>query len=275
MNDIGAPPELAWLPVDKLSVDPSYQRTLETRRSQALIEKIAANFRWVAFQAVLTVKTADGWTVIDGQHRVEAAKRCGVERVPAVVVVARSVAEQAAAFVQANLDRVTVTPYALHHARLAAGDPAAQAIDRCCRASGLSIPRYPLAVDNMKPGQTMALGSIGRAVKQLGEEDATIVFKSITAALGQQAGSIRAPLVLALTQLWALAPPDTRAVLFARVTRWLKGQTPEAMYANAVQRKHRHGGTESSQLLELVRRGAGGMHVAPPVRTMAAARAAL
>jgi hypothetical protein len=100
MSDPGAKPDLYWLPVDKLDVDPAYQRTLDTKASQKLIQKIADGFRWISFQAILAtpVGKADGkrWLIIDGQHRVAAARQCGIAHVPAVVVAEASQQEQAA-----------------------------------------------------------------------------------------------------------------------------------------------------------------------------------
>ena len=93
-HDPGPLPELAWLSVAKCSVDASYQRTFESRTSQALVSRIAENFRWSAFQAVLAAKRGAGWVIIDGQHRVEAARRAGIEHVPAVIVRAGSIAEE-------------------------------------------------------------------------------------------------------------------------------------------------------------------------------------
>ena len=87
-SDIGTPPELAWLPVDKLDVDPAYQRTLDTKASQKLITKIAENFRWISFQAILATPQGEGddrrWLIIDGQHRAAAAKQRGIPHIPAI-----------------------------------------------------------------------------------------------------------------------------------------------------------------------------------------------
>lgn len=74
--DPGPRPELTWLPVGRLDIDPAYQRAIDTRRSQRLIGKIAANFRWAAFQAILAGPSGpERWLIIDGQHRVAAAAR--------------------------------------------------------------------------------------------------------------------------------------------------------------------------------------------------------
>ena len=62
----GARPELKFLKTAELAVDRAYQRTIDSRRSQALIARIAAGFRWSAFQAILaTAKTGGGYLVLD------------------------------------------------------------------------------------------------------------------------------------------------------------------------------------------------------------------
>jgi hypothetical protein len=106
MSDPGPKPDLYWLPIDKLDVDPAYQRTLDTKASQKLIQKIADGFRWISFQAILATPVGQGdnkrWLIIDGQHRVAAARLRTIENVPAIVVAEASQSEQAAAFVGAN-----------------------------------------------------------------------------------------------------------------------------------------------------------------------------
>jgi hypothetical protein len=190
--DPGPLPELAWLPVGKLSVDPTYQRSLESERSKALIARIAKRFRWSAFQAILAVKHGNGWRIIDGQHRVAAARYVGIGHVPAVVVVAASIAEQAQAFVQANSDRVAINPYALHHARIAAGDEAALEIADLCKHVGVVIPHYPIAGDNIKAGESMALGTIYGLVRKFGRPVALRALKAVSGSYRNEPGALRA-----------------------------------------------------------------------------------
>lgn len=161
-NSPGDLPELAWLPVAKLRVDARYQRSLAARRSQRLIAELTNNFRWVAFQAILAVPDGDGWLLIDGQHRVEAARRRGIEHVPAVVVSASSLEDQAEAFVRANTARVALTAVALFHARLAAREGRALAAAALLKEVGLEVPRTQLPVPRLKPWQTVAISSIER-----------------------------------------------------------------------------------------------------------------
>jgi hypothetical protein len=164
--DPGPRPELAWLPVAMLSVDPAYQRTIEGRVSQAAIGRIVAEFRWSCFGVVMVAAVdggGDGWVIIDGQHRVEAARRCKLSTVPCIIVPASTRDEQAKIFLATNRLRVTVNAYAMHHAQLAAGEQIALDTQALADSAGISIPRYPIPRDRLTPGQTLALAMIKSA----------------------------------------------------------------------------------------------------------------
>lgn len=165
-HDPGPKPEMAWLPVASLSVDRRYQRSLETLRSRALIRRIAEHFHWSAFQAIVATPTKGGWLVIDGQHRVEGARGAGILEVPAVVIPAASMAEQARIFVQANSQRVAISPFTLYHARLAADEPSAVRTQAFCVKHGVTIPRYPIPLRALKPGQTLSVAAIERIANE-------------------------------------------------------------------------------------------------------------
>lgn len=193
MPDLGHPPDLVWLPVDRLSVDPRYQRDTKSRRSQVVIEKIAADFRWSRFGVIMAVKGADGWLVVDGQHRVEAARRrSDVPRVPALVLRETSLADVAADFVAVNQTRVIVTPLHLHHAQLAAGDPETLKVADICKRAGIRICRWPTPANKMKPGETLAVGLIISVVR-LGEDAALKILTRARKAspVGVSARAIR------------------------------------------------------------------------------------
>jgi len=164
-RDYGHRPELGWLPVGLLSVDETYQRKIDSRRSQVAIEQIVQHFKWSCFGTALVTQKDDGWLIIDGQHRVEAARRLGIKTVPCIVVHQATVAEQAQIFVSTNQVRVQVNPYTLFHARLAAREPLALEVQHLCDDSRLSIPKYPIQKDRMAPGQTLALITLERIVK--------------------------------------------------------------------------------------------------------------
>jgi ParB-like chromosome segregation protein Spo0J len=112
---------------------------------------------------VVVTPSSDGWLIIDGQHRVEAARRCKLMTVPCVIVPAASVEEQAEIFLGLNRTRVPINPYAIHAARVAAGEADAVATAELALAAGIDIPRYPIPQNKLKPGQTMALSTIAKA----------------------------------------------------------------------------------------------------------------
>lgn len=186
--DPGLRPTLCWLDIMRLRVDDRYQRSLETRASQDLIKRIAAAFDWASFQAVLCAPAGDDWLILDGQHRVAAAKACGLSEVPAVIVAAETVKSQAAAFVRANRDRVAVNQFSLFHARLAADEPEAKALDRLCQAAGIRFPRYPTPADKLKPGETLALAAVQALARRHGQDFAVLAIKAVADAFGQVAG---------------------------------------------------------------------------------------
>jgi hypothetical protein len=227
MTDLGPTPELAWLPVKHLTVDLSYQRTLETRGSQRLIEKIAAEFSWARFQTILTTPDGKGfWLIIDGQHRAEAARRRRIEHIPAVVVAGLDARDQAAAFVGANRDRRQVSAQEMFHARLAAGDAAAEAITRICKAAGISVLRYSIGADFAPIGTTQATAALLYALDKHGEANTT----AAVVAIARIASDVRGGL---------------RGEFFLGVSLWLNGGGP-ARRAGCQDRPHRRCGWVAS-----------------------------
>jgi hypothetical protein len=207
-RDFGPEPALVWLDAAKVSVDPKYQRDTSSVRSRHLIDKIAALFTWKRFGVVLTVKHAGGWFVIDGQHRVEACRLLGINRIPSIVLPHASVAEAAADFVAINRDRVAVTPLHIHHAQLAAGDPEAVAIADVCRQAGVEICRWPVPSNKMKPGQTLAVQTVARLIKNGGAAWAVRVLAHVVREGGTLPGAVNAIAIReAAGRLFASARP--------------------------------------------------------------------
>lgn len=192
MSDFGKRPELTWLPVERLDVDPAYQRSLDTPGGKRLVQKIVDNFRWASFQATLaTPGEAERWLIIDGQHRVRAARLIGLGLVPAVVIHDASPAEQAAAFVGANRDRVPVSAQALFHARLIAGDPEALTLRRLCDAAGIELLRYNQAMRQVPAGKTPAVSRLLVLLRTHGEAITGEAIKIVGECYGKQPGALR------------------------------------------------------------------------------------
>jgi ParB-like chromosome segregation protein Spo0J len=243
--DPGPQPELAWLPVDKCHVDHRYQRSLESDRSKALIKRIAERFRWSAFQAVLAVKDGkNGWLIVDGQHRCAAAQLCGVRHVPAVVVSAASVEEQAMAFVQANLDRVSINQYALFHARLAAGEVAAAELARLCKNASILIPRYPLPADKIGAGQTLALGTIARIARRQPPAVTALILRAVADAYRAIPGALRAAYFSAAEKVIQAQQPIDKPRAAEKITAFLKSKTLGELGTLIARHREMHGRNE-------------------------------
>lgn len=80
--------------------------------------------------------------VIDGQHRLEAARKHPlIETLPCYIVDAGDVARQAQAFVALNARRIGVTRLQRFWAAHAAGEPVALKIHKICTGAGVTITK--------------------------------------------------------------------------------------------------------------------------------------
>lgn len=221
MSDPGPRPELTWLPVDRLDADAAYQRSLDTPRGKRLIEAIATNFRWAAFQAILASPNgAERWWIIDGQHRVAGARRVPIGLVPAVVVHDIDRAAQAAAFVAANRDRVAVSAQAMFHARVAAGDADAVTLARLCDTAGIEVVRSNQAASVIPAGKTAAVPALLRMLKLYGESRTGSAIAAVAEVFGQDRGALRSPFFMAAARFLAEGGGEQELRLALTRTGW-------------------------------------------------------
>lgn len=191
-RDPGPLPQLAWVDPHQLLVDESYQRGL-SEAGRKLIRKIVNEFDWARFKPPAVVETDDGYCVIDGQHSaVAAVTHPGVELVPVLLHAERNQGEQAGAFISHNRDRLRVTDTQLHASAVVAGDPAALAVDRACRAAGVRVLRAPPGTGGYQPGDCVAVGTLGQLVRRRGEEGATALLRLLATRAPVTANEIRA-----------------------------------------------------------------------------------
>ncbi|WP_084327307.1 ParB/RepB/Spo0J family partition protein [Salinarimonas rosea] len=194
----GPAPMLQWIRIADLVVDDGYQRAIRGEGVRN-VRKIATNFRWSRFAPVVVAPVPGGkFAIIDGQHRTTAAALLGIESVPCQVVIADA-REQADAFAAINGAVTKMTPMALHHASVAAGDPEALAVDEACRCAGVHILRYPVDAAMQKPGQTMAVATLACALKTHGRDVLVTALQCITqTSNGEEPGLITSGLVKAI-----------------------------------------------------------------------------
>jgi hypothetical protein len=118
------PPVIEWVRPPDLSVDPTYQRSIDNQSSQRLIASIAFNFDWRLCAPLIASKRHDGSRVIiDGQHRWAAVVRRGdIDYLPCCLFTYDSAEEEARMFILANRARKAMSRLDDFHAAIAAGD---------------------------------------------------------------------------------------------------------------------------------------------------------
>ncbi|WP_288413812.1 DUF6551 family protein [uncultured Novosphingobium sp.] len=194
----GRMPTLQFVPPAELQVDPSYQRSVASGESQALIRRIARAWNWGLCQPLVVsrrlVEDSEELFVIDGQHRLEAAKLRGdIAQLPCVIAAYRTAADEAADFVQINKQRRALSKLEVFRAAVASGEPDALAILSAIEAAGLSLATHTNYA-SWKPGQLGAITGLEAAWKRYGDPAnraaLDILAKAMPGQVLQYAGTI-------------------------------------------------------------------------------------
>lgn len=149
----GTPPSIEWVLVDDLIVDGDYQRSIESDTSRRLIASIAAHWDWRLCMPLAVSRRDSGRYVIDGQHRLAAAKsRPDIPHLPCCIATYDGPADEAAMFVAANRARRAIHRLDDFHAALVAGDEDALEINRIVQAAGLRVSRQT-GSQSWRPGE--------------------------------------------------------------------------------------------------------------------------
>lgn len=175
----GRLPGLQWAPLELLALDPTYQRSISNRASQRLIRNIAKDWDWNLCLPLVAARRPGQveFFVVDGQHRLEAAKlRDDIRQLPCVLADYGSPEEEAKSFVQLNQQRRPLNALEIFRAALASGDAQAVHIDQLIRDAGLKLALHA-ATGQMKPGEISNIGGINRSYRKWGGE---IVGQALT-----------------------------------------------------------------------------------------------
>ena len=163
-------PQLVWAPIEDLVIDRTYQRDI-SGAGRRLISEIAAAFDWARCAPILLAALPGGkFAIVDGQHRAHAARLCGIEALPAMVV-PMSVRQQAAAFAAVNTKRVGVSAQSVYRAAFAAGEDWALACHAAVHKAGCRMATFTPTSTARRPRFIYATSLIKRMVA-VGEADA-------------------------------------------------------------------------------------------------------
>ena len=220
-TDLGPTPRLEWLPLDLLGVDRRYQREMG-KDNWAHVNRILREWNWLHYQPIVVAPKEGGaqigeaaYVVVDGQHRLEAAKKHPlIDRLPCYVVDAVDVAQQARAFVALNARRIGVTRLQRFWAAFAAGEPTAKRIHRICSDAGVTITK---SGGVLPPKTTFATFTIEKLLP-LGGGHITAALKILAETHGDTPDVFKSAWIFALTNLIAAEDVDR-----ARLVRTMTG----------------------------------------------------
>ena len=198
--DLGKAPLLKWLPVDALSVDRSYQRAMGPE-NWAHANRILREFCWLYYQPLCVApSTNGGYVVIDGQHRLEAARKHPlIKQLPCYIVDAAEVSAQARAFVAFNGRRIGITRIQRFWASHAAGDATAARIHALCEKAGVRIVR---SAGVLPPCSTYATATFEKLLK-LGDPAILAGLKVLVEAQGEAEDAFKGCNIAAVVRIAA------------------------------------------------------------------------
>lgn len=187
---LGRMPVLQFLRPSELRIDPCYQRSAAGGESQVLIRRIAQNWDWDLCLPLAVARReglgGDRYFVIDGQHRLEAARvRGDIDQLPCVILNYTDVAREAESFVKLNQQRRPLGKLDLFKAAVASGNKEAVAILAAMADAGLSLaphnnPKF------WKPGMLANVAGIENAWRKRGERATTTALRAMGQAYAGQ-----------------------------------------------------------------------------------------
>lgn len=200
-RDPGPEPTQQWLPIDKLVIDPEYQRDLN-REGRRAIEAIARKFEWTKFSAVVVAPVSLGrYAIIDGQHRTTAAALLGIAAVPCIIQPLDR-AGQAAAFAAINGSVTKITPWHIYKAALAAGEGWAVKVRRVTEDAGCRLMTYNKSGKEKLGGELYGINTMRELVDKHGAGVVTLALKAYRESVY---GDLPIAWATTLVQAWIVA----------------------------------------------------------------------
>ncbi len=241
--EIGARPSLEWIDVDLIDVDRNYQRDVDGRR----VEKILEGFRWDHFGAVVLARKPDGrFSVTDGQHRCKAAQlHPDITQVPALVTAIEGTIGEAENFLVINRARKAVTSIETFWAGLTAGDHEAQRLRDVLQRADCDVA--PGSGD-YRPGLTNAVTAIGRCLERYGDAATVKALKVIRTAWPDDAKALRGTLITALARLYR----NNAEIDSNRLAKVIAGKTPAELTGFAESFRKLSGGAADTALSKAI-----------------------
>jgi hypothetical protein len=74
-------------------------------------------------------------------------------------------------------------------------------MNQICSRAEVELLRYPIPIENQRPGQTMAVGAISSCLKRYGDDTVITALQSITQTKNNKPGALTANLIKALCEV--------------------------------------------------------------------------
>ena len=133
---------------ERLAIDDTYQRSAKTQK----LLRIASAWSWIACGAIIVGHRNGTFYVMDGQHRVLAArKRSDITQLPCMVFETDGPVNEAKGFLITNTERIPVRSVEKFKALVMTEHPPAMHVDRLLKEAGRTMS------DNAGPGVTGCL----------------------------------------------------------------------------------------------------------------------
>jgi len=262
VSERGPKPEVKWIALERLYVDPEYQREAGSKASVRNIEYMRMNFSWAFCGALVVcyVAAKKQYAIIDGQHRFLVAKSLSsISELPCIILKDLDLGKQAKSFVAINTKRVILNSLASFHAAIAGEDPTACTVKQLLDECDIEVPKTPCASGDTGPRQTQAVGSIAKLMTKYTPEQVKWALNVIPEAFGQKKGMLRASLLKAVCDFISLNPDADRSRFLkilgaidpyqletdARAYVSIKGGTTSAAMVESISRDYRNAGRKS------------------------------
>lgn len=115
---------LVWEDVLSLKFNQSYQRGIELNRLRSIMRSMERDGFWPTKPVVINLDRE----IVDGQHRVESARRLGIKTVPCIMAIFETKQKEAEYFVTDAMHNTTLAPVPFWHSRYLAENDLAKFI---------------------------------------------------------------------------------------------------------------------------------------------------
>lgn len=221
----GAPPSLEQVAIDRLQVDPAYQRATDGAMSRRIIAGMIREWKWPLCQPLVVSRRADGSLfVLDGQHRLAGARARGdLPYLPCVILASLEATAEAKAFVELNTRRQRLSQADIFNGMLAAGDADAVALADLLQETGWRIVRSK-NTRQYKPGDLTCAPMLVRELRSHGAATVRAALVTLRRAWPDRPVAAGSNFLLALIGLFKPRSPfptfdiDALAQVIGRLT---------------------------------------------------------